>query len=225
MSFNLPKPKSGGDFEPCPEGTHLAVCCRIIDLGTAADHFGNHTHKIAIGWETPDEKMSDGRPYLIHKEYSFSTHKKANLRKDLEAWRGKSFEEDEIEKFDISKLIGKGCLITIMQEKSQDGERTFSKVKGVVKPPKGTQIPALTNEGIVFQITSPLDLKTFEKLTDYWKNKIRESDEYQMDQFGKKAEPVSAKKPAGKIELKKDADGYSDSVVPAVSFTDDDIPW
>ena len=36
----------------------------------------------------PTEQMSDGRPFTISKRYTWSTHEKATLRKDLEAWRG-----------------------------------------------------------------------------------------------------------------------------------------
>ena len=38
----LPFPNAS-KFEPVPEGSHAAVCCRIIDLGTQQTNFSGQT--------------------------------------------------------------------------------------------------------------------------------------------------------------------------------------
>lgn len=89
--MHLPQP-SDAEFELAPAGTHIAVCYRVIDLGTQETTFKGevkHQHKILISWEIPDEKMKDGRPFTIGKRYTWSMSEKANLRNDLESWRGK----------------------------------------------------------------------------------------------------------------------------------------
>jgi len=59
---------------------------------------------------------------------------KANLRKDLENWRGKGFTEAELAGFDVESIRGANCLLTITETES--GKR---KVSGVTALPKGMQ--------------------------------------------------------------------------------------
>ena len=79
----------------------------IIDLGTHTEdspQFGRKTqHKMMIQWECPEYRIEiekDGKkldlPRAISRRYTMSLGKKANLRKDLEAWRGKPFTDDEV---------------------------------------------------------------------------------------------------------------------------------
>src|ERR1700730_8911487 len=106
-------PQKGADFEPPPEGAHIAVCYRVVDLGTQdTSYMGNpkRSHLILLSWELPDAKMQDGRPFTISRRDPYSASSKASLRKDLESWRGKRFEEWEFGSFDIGKLIGVGCM-------------------------------------------------------------------------------------------------------------------
>ena len=53
---------------------------------------------------------------------------KANLRKDLEGWRGKSFTESELEGFDLEKLIGSNCMLNIVYNK-----KGKAKISGISK--------------------------------------------------------------------------------------------
>ena len=59
-----------------------------------------------IQWETKDG--------LIAKEYTVSLNEKANLRKDLESWRGKEIQPTELEGFDMTNLLGVQCTLQIM---------------------------------------------------------------------------------------------------------------
>ena len=73
-------------------------------------------HKIRIAWELfgEDEEGNqltvdvDGRqmPMTISKSYTVSLHEKSSLRKDLAAWRGRDFTDEEAKAFDVSRLIG-----------------------------------------------------------------------------------------------------------------------
>ena len=126
----MPKPNS--DFVNPPEGTHSARCWRVIDLGTQAEDFQGqikYQGKILVSWELHcDERMDDGRLFTIGKKYTLSGHEKSNLRKDLESWRGKKFEDHEFGPggFDIGKLIGVGCLLNLTQNESHlEGDQGF----------------------------------------------------------------------------------------------------
>lgn len=176
----LPIPNAGGDFKPCPDGTHLAICYRVIDLGTQRVEYQGQTkeqRKVLIGWELPGERMEDGRPFSIGQRYSWSMHEKSRLRHDLESWRGKKFEQSDFGAggFDISNLIGKPCLLSIVHTE-KDG-KTYANIASVSKLVKGMEVPKMENETVFFDLDN-LDRAEFDKLSDTMKKIIEASPEY-----------------------------------------------
>src|SRR5690606_36452002 len=139
----------GGDFTPPPEGTHPARCYRVIDLGTQQVEFKGtqkRQHMILLSWELPTERMDDGRPFTIHQRYTFSSSDKSHFRNHLESWRGKKFEGRDYAPggFDVSKLVGVPCLVTVVHDRN--GDNTYANVTGIVRLPKGMEVPPLENE-------------------------------------------------------------------------------
>lgn len=127
----------GGNFVPCPPGQHAAVCCDVVDMGLLEVNWGGKVkkqHKIRIVWQI-EEVMPDNRPYIAQKRYTLSLHKKAGLRADLEAWRGRPFTDEELQGFDVETVIGAPCLLNV-QQVLKDGE-TYSNVTTLMKLPKG----------------------------------------------------------------------------------------
>jgi hypothetical protein len=98
-------------YVPAPQGLHAAVCVGVIDRGIKETPWGKKP-KVMLVWEI-ETRMENGRPFTIHKHYTRSLHEKSNLHKDLEAWRGKSFTPDEIAGFDLEKLLGTQCQVTV----------------------------------------------------------------------------------------------------------------
>jgi hypothetical protein len=142
----IPKPNESADFVPPPAGTHLAVCYRFIDLGTQETEFNGqkkHQHKVLMGWELPDELMEDGKPFVTQKRYTWSMSEKANLRADLESWRGRAFEEQDFGTFNIKNVLGKSCVLTIVHE-TKNG-KTYANIAAVGKPMKGMSAPQPVN--------------------------------------------------------------------------------
>jgi hypothetical protein len=182
MPSTLP-PETGGDFELPPEGNHLAVCYRVIDLGTQkVEYLGEvkHQRKIMVSWELPHEAMKDGRPFSVHQRYTWSMNEKAKLRHDLEAWRGKPFEPKDFgpQGFNILNIIGKGCMIQVMHE-SRNG-KTYANIKAVASLMKGSTAPEPVNERVFFDLDErPLDEVTLGKLSEGLKKIIMASPEYQ----------------------------------------------
>ena len=85
------------EFEPCPEGPQVAVCCDVIDLGIVEVPWQGETkrqHKCEIRWQSA-ELMGNGKPYLLRERFTLSLHEKANLRHHLEAWRGRKCHEED----------------------------------------------------------------------------------------------------------------------------------
>jgi len=176
----LTMPSKSADFELCPEGAHIAVCYRVIDLGTQETTFkGQPTrkHQILIQWELPDERMNDGRPFSIGKKYTYSSSQKSNLRKDLESWRGKKFEDWELGEFDIGKLIGAGCMLNVVHDERQDN--TYANIATIMRLPKGTATPSLKNERLCFSLSDrPFDRVGYESLSERLREVIAKAPEY-----------------------------------------------
>jgi len=146
--------KQGGDFEMAPEGTHAARCYQIIDIGVQRVEYKGEQKlqdKVILSFELPDEKMADGRPFIIHQEYTASLNEKAKLRAHLESWRGKAFSEEELMGFDIGALLNQPCLVSISHRVSGSGNN-YTVIAGISKPLKGQEIPALTNPTLKWEM-------------------------------------------------------------------------
>lgn len=176
----LPKPSDNGDFTPPPAGTHLAICYRFIDLGTQAGEYqGKPTslRKVMLSWELPNELMDDNRPFTISKRYTWSMHEKANLRHDLESWRGRSFEESDFGEggFNVKKLLGAPCMLNVTH--SDKNGKTYANIASVGKLMKGLTVPELQNTQVFFSLED-FNKDLFEALSDGLRELIAKSPEY-----------------------------------------------
>ena len=175
----IAKDVGGGDFTPVPEGTHLAICNMVVDLGLQDTTFqGKPTvkHQCFVRWELPHERIEwtdkDGTPkngpMSIGKTYTLSLSEKANLRKDLQAWRGKAFTPDELEGFDVFKLLGVGCQVTVVHA-VKDG-KTYANVQNLAGWPKGVPKPQTTENPVLrYSDTEPKD---YDKLPQWVRDKL-----------------------------------------------------
>lgn len=173
MAINV-SDKGGGDFKRLPEGTHLAVCDMVIDLGIQPTSFGDK-HKIFLRWQVPGERLEytddkgvkhDG-PMVIGNFYTASLNKKAVLRKDLEGWRGRAFTDEELEAFDMVAVLGKPCMITVVWTTANG--KTYDNVTGVTGVPKGVPIPALEGKAIKY---GPDDAAQWNDLPEWLQKKV-----------------------------------------------------
>jgi hypothetical protein len=168
----------GGDFEQVPAGTFAARCYQIIDLGHQTFEWKGEAKvapKVRITWEL-NEPMKDGRPFSISKEYTASIGEKANLRKDLEAWRNRKFTAQELSNFSLENVLGAPCLLGIVHVPSKDGTKTYANLGSIMALPKGMECPELVNPAVKFDIGT-FDQKVFESLTNYVQKKILMSKE------------------------------------------------
>lgn len=132
--------RGGGSFVPAPAGTHAAVCCDIVDLGMIVGFQGKTQHKIKIVWQI-EELRPDGKPYIVQKRYTPSLHEKASLRKDLEAWRGRAFTEEELDGWDLDNILGAGCLLCVVQVVKNN--ETYANIQSLMKLPKMMEAPPI----------------------------------------------------------------------------------
>lgn len=174
MSLTV-KASGSGDFEMTPEGTYIGRCIKVIDLGTqtATGQYGTKQQKkVMVQWELLDgAKMQDGKPFAVAQFYTASLHEKSQLRKDLEAWRGKKFTAEELEGFDLSQVLGAYCMIQVVH--SQDGQ--YANVNAIMAT---KEKPEGVNPLVSFEINNP-DMEVFSTFSDKMKAKITSTPEWQ----------------------------------------------
>lgn len=173
----------GADFVLIPAGNHIARCYGMVQIGTVKEetgiYAGKESHKVRISWETPHECHDFGKglqPFAIHKEFTLSMNEKATLRKMLESWRGKAFTEAEAERFDITKLLGKPCMINVIHKTSGKGS-TYADIYSMATLPKGLDCPDQVNQTMELSFDN-WKQHIFDSLPDFVKDKIKKSKEY-----------------------------------------------
>lgn len=172
--------KQTSGFEPLEPGSYAAICYGLIDYGDQySERWDKWQSKVRIMWEIPGEKITiDGeeRSRVVSKEYTNSLSDKANLRGDLQSWRGREFTQEELAAFDLRNIVGVPCMLSIIHTTGKDG-RTYIDVNAVMKLPKGYPLEKPTLEHVVFDVdTSPLDM--VEQFPDWIQSKIKSSRNY-----------------------------------------------
>jgi hypothetical protein len=180
----------GGSFTPVPDGSHLARCYRIIDMGTQKTEFEGKVKflpKVMIQFEVHGED-ADGNPTItgknepmsISKNYTLSLADKATLRKDLQTWRGKEFTPDELRGFELKNILGAWAMISVVKKAGNNGKE-YTNIAGVMSVPpmlKKAGLPQGHNDLKLFSIDEP-DMQLFETFSNSIKAKIEASPEWQ----------------------------------------------
>ena len=193
MGFTAPKPSEGGNFAPTPSGNFIGRCFSLIDLGTQVNEGGEYAgkvnHKIRIEFELFGE-TEDGKPMtitiddkelplVIGKEYTLSMHEKATLRKELGAWRGKQFDDDdEAVAFDITKLVGAYAMVNISHKTNVKG-KTYANIANLSPLPSALKNakPLPINKNRIFNLDEP-DFDVFETIPEWLRDMIAKSPEW-----------------------------------------------
>lgn len=162
-----------------PEGLHLAICYGLYDLGSHWKEWKGQRklrRLVLFQWELHcDEKTKDNRPFAISQEYTLSLGEKANLRKDLESWRGRKFTEQELEGFDLKNVLGKACMIQVVH--TAKGDNTYANVQTVTSKPKQIQEPVCVNAKKFFAFDGT-DMPMPEGTPEWIQKKIMASQEF-----------------------------------------------
>lgn len=139
----LARDSGGADFEPAPEGLHPAICCDVIDKGVVETPWGP-SHKVQLRWQLDGHSdaglRNDGKQWLVVRQFTLSLHEKAALRKFLTSWRGKQFTPEELQGFDVEKVLGAPCLLQVIHAQRPDG-KIYANVENIMPLPKGYAKP------------------------------------------------------------------------------------
>ena len=188
MSLTVNGSAGGANFAPIEEGTHLGVCCMLIDLGLQYNEtYKSSSRKVLIGWEIPDQtiELDDGpHPRNLFRRYTASLNERASLRADLAAWRGRDFTPEELAAFDLRNILGKSCLINVIH-KEYNG-KTSASIQNIMALPKGMQAGKLSGAPVVFDLDAD-PLEEIEHLPAWIGEVIRKSETYK-DRVSKKTQ-------------------------------------
>ena len=167
-------------FEPVPQGTHLAVCCMLVDLGDQINKTYNKLQrKVLIGWEIPDETYDDKgtqKPKMVYSRYTASLNDGSALRRDLAAWRGRDFTQAELDAFDLHNIVGKSCYVNIIHNESNG--KLYANVSSIMALPKGTKGGQLAEPALIFDLDTASD-EDIEKLPEWIQKTVKASVTYQ----------------------------------------------
>lgn len=139
---------SGTPREQHPIGQHIGVCVDVIDLGERLEEFAGKPRavkrKIELIFMT-GAKDAEGSYLEIGREFTFSSHEKAGLRKFIGEWRGTPLSDEEIKNgIRIREFVGKPAILNIVAKPSKKGV-TYSNLASATPLFKGleAQIPVL----------------------------------------------------------------------------------
>jgi hypothetical protein len=147
MADQVTAKDSGVKFTPHPEGQFVAVCRDVINLGERVEQYQNNppriVNKCALVFDAGEVNPETGDPMIVSAEFTVSMNERAGLRLLLEAWRGKTYTEEQAEAgVPVHRLEGQAALISVEHKKSGAG-RVYAKIKTISGVPKGLPVPQL----------------------------------------------------------------------------------
>ena len=131
-------------------------------------------------------------------------NEKANLRHHLDSWRGKAFTDEEAEAFDVSTVLGKPCMLTVMH--TQKDGKTYANITGIGPLPKGISAKTIIPEITPILYAQPDNTATYQMLPERLRKKIDGQ--------------IMTEKPSSDPDEDHPLDSYSEAEI-----TDDDRPF
>lgn len=175
--------KKESTYEAVPAGSYIARCFSIVQMGTIPSKNPTYSpsDKIKIGWELigKTKELADGKkiPLTVYADFGLTMAKNGKLRPMIESWFGKNFPTDDAAfDFDMEKLLGKKCMISMVETISADGKK-YSNVGNVSPIPEGIECPELSIDQFLLTY-SKWNQEKFESLPDATRNKMIETPEY-----------------------------------------------
>ncbi len=173
-------------FQLAKAETQLGVVARVIDLGLQPNNFfgtkdsegkedgREFIRQLSVAFELPNDTMESGEqkglPLMVSKDFTASMHKRAGLRKLVNASSKKDLTDAEANDIDVESLIGRGVLLQI-EHYTNKKNQTGVKVGNIMRLDSRTVVPALVNPPIVISADSSLEAINSLK-PDWLKDKV-----------------------------------------------------
>lgn len=179
MEF-IAKSEGNTNIPKLEDGVYTAISSMLIDIGAQKSTIDNNVRrKFIMIWNIGGEFVevnNEQLPRVMSKEYTLSLNEKSNLRKDLQAWRGKAFTEEELQGFDILTIMNKPCQLQIINEEKNG--KTYNNISAIMAVPKGLQVEPL-EETTVFITNNPETWNAYEKVPKWIREKIKKAEGYE----------------------------------------------
>ena len=167
MGFFTPDTSASFGPREYPEaGTYKARLYSVVDLGSSYDTYQGETrvrHSVNLTWELLGSSMSDGRPFVVGKQYSISNSRKgfgpyisnnSNLFKMLKSWC-KGADEKKLGRVNfLGGLLSnqEPAVITIdVEERGEGKKRVVIEFIKAGKP----DFPAAVNKPQAYEVGGP----------------------------------------------------------------------
>lgn len=177
----LLKANDSGPRVLVPAGVHKARCVAVIDLGTQHNkRFDKLKHEIRLSFETPESlhvftEEKGKEPFLISRTFTASLMERANLRTFLKAWRGRDFTPEELEGFEIGKVVGAPCQLVVAHETK--GDKTYANITAILPQDPKNPCPKQILKSVLYEIEHG-DNDVFKSLPGYLQDIIKQSQEW-----------------------------------------------
>lgn len=176
----IAKSEGNMSIEKLEAGVYTAISSGIIDLGIQrSEKFNNSTRKFRLVWDILGEEIEingEKMPRTMSKEYSLSLGEKSNLRKDLQAWRGKAFTEEELSGFNLVDILNVGCQLQILNEEKNG--KTYNNIAGIMSLPKGSSIEKL-DKTMIFDIETVETWGEWSNIPKWIQDTIKKAENYE----------------------------------------------
>ena len=178
MSLQARNTKEGNTREFPAAGTHTARLVGLTDLGHQPGWVWQgkdieSSWRVEFTYELVDTKMQDGRPFWVNEEVSVNDFEGDGITSTMMARvRTLDKENDSNDGKDLTKLLGKSCMVTVTFNDSG-----YPKLKGqasVSGIPIGMPISDLSNDTFSFDMDEP-DMDRYFTFPEFKKDKIIES--------------------------------------------------
>ena len=202
----------GSSIPKLEGGVYTAISSAIVDLGLQKNEkFDKTQRKFMMIWTILNETIEvngEQLPRQLSKEYSFSLHEKSTLRKDLQAWRGKAFTEDELRGFNILNVLNVPCQLQVLLEEKNG--RQYNNIASIMALPKGSEVEGLDNT-YYFDIETMDSWTNWKKIPQWIRERIKKAENYQTTGLAEYVE-----------RTEEETDEAIETVIPN---TEDDLPF
>lgn len=205
---------TGEGIERLEDGVYTAQCVGIVDVGEQySETYAKSSRQVRIIWQIVGETYKDAEgkeiPRTYSKHYSLSLGDRSKLRKDLEAWRGKPFTEQELAGFDLVNILNKPCQLQLMN-KDKNG-KTFTDISAIMALPKGMVVEPLQST-YIFDFEDETTYPNYLLLPDFIKRFVKNATNF-------KDSSLETYVKANELDLESDTPTEQNVV------TDDDLPF
>ena len=187
MSIKFKKPENDKNDFLVPSGTHIARCYKMIHVGERNYEYQGEPktkNSLWVFFELPFEMRTFNadkgeQPMSISIEYNLTYYDTAKLFKHINSWRGKTLTPQEIDDFEVDKLLGVPCSLSVVHNPSKKG-KIYSNIQSVSGLPKGMECPPQINDTLIWDYEENFNLEVFNTFHPFFQDMIRSTPEWEQ---------------------------------------------